>query len=398
MKRYIEIIFDDSISMQSSIGNSKKYEIAKRIFKDSVLPFINFNTDNVALRLLRGGCEGRSHPKRIDHLHDLILAIENILHFDNTTPLFLTIKDAINTCHKVSASYGQMHLFVLTDGEDNCSSRMEDVFSQSELDSIGINLDVLIVQFGVEDDVQANNLSAFSNYIGATTVQVKHDQLRNYNLIKDQLRRDLSKTSLNNDFRLAHCFDESMSQTITWDEVENQGYLRYWAGILYMEGFIEWDPANMNVLKENEVRELKFLCALRFKSDLPSELMKRMFIQLESPYYYCLDQIYWDFSDAKWKYFPEKPSLRIIENQSRFNEISLDNATNFESNRQDYFDSGYKEYSEAGFYRVMRQSGDYNSVYWLKETDHQKPKAVLSEGDIIVFRGKSTRGRPKKYT
>jgi hypothetical protein len=55
MRRYVEIIFDKSASMDYNIGNFKKNEIAKRIFNDSVLPYFNFLTDNISFRLLRNG-------------------------------------------------------------------------------------------------------------------------------------------------------------------------------------------------------------------------------------------------------------------------------------------------------------------------------------------------------
>ena len=65
MKRYIEIIFDNSISMRTTIGNKPKYAYAKQIFKDSVLPFLDFKTDDVAFRLLRDGCGGSSYGYRV---------------------------------------------------------------------------------------------------------------------------------------------------------------------------------------------------------------------------------------------------------------------------------------------------------------------------------------------
>ena len=52
MKRYIEVIFDNSYSMMTMVANKQKHEHAKQIFKDVVLPFLDFNSDDVAFRYI----------------------------------------------------------------------------------------------------------------------------------------------------------------------------------------------------------------------------------------------------------------------------------------------------------------------------------------------------------
>ena len=42
MKRYIEIVYDNSGSMNDRVGNKKKYEIAQELFEKDILPSYYF--------------------------------------------------------------------------------------------------------------------------------------------------------------------------------------------------------------------------------------------------------------------------------------------------------------------------------------------------------------------
>ena len=402
MKRYIEIIFDNSASMLSQIANKPKHEHAKQIFKDVVLPFLDFTTDDVAFRLLRNGCDSVSKANKMADSKELAQKVYGVDNYDNNTPLFHTIRDSIETCQQNAGSYDKMLIFALTDGEDNCDDYMEEVFNQLELKKLGIELDMLLVQFAVDSEIQTNNLNAFSQFLGAQTIQVNGNQLVDYKLAKTRLNKALAKSVLNNSYLLPHCFDASLKgTTFTWDEIELQGYLRYWAGMLFREGLIQWNPTEINSLKEFEYREFKFLCALRFKSGFPSELMKRMFLQLSAPYYYCLDEMYWDFADAKWKFFPTIPKVEPVINPDRYKEID-DNPLSMQNNK---FSSNIasrnnqrdplEKYREGYCYTVIRNDEDI-LTFSLKHGDCSKNMKTLNEGDIIRFTEKRHPGRPRK--
>ena len=402
MKRYIEVIFDNSYSMMTMVANKQKHEHAKQIFKDVVLPFLDFNSDDVAFRLLRNGCEGFSKAVKMADSKELSQNVYGVVNYNNNTPLFHTIRDSIDTCQQNSGSYDKMLIFALTDGEDNCIDYMEEVFDELELKKLGIELDMLLVQFAVDSEIQTNNLNGFSQFIGAQTIQVNGNQLVDYKLAKSRLNKALSKSVLNNSYLLPHCFDTSLKgKNYTWNELELQGYLRYWAGVLFREGLIQWDPTAHNSLNEAEFRELKFLCALRFKSGFPAELMKRMFLQLSSPYYYCLDEMYWDFADAKWKFFPTIPKVEPIINPDRYKEIddsplSIQN-NKFSSNiasRNNYRDH-FEKYGEGNCYEVIRHNED-KLTFSLEPTDISKNMKTLMEGDRITFIKKRHPGRPRK--
>ena len=49
MKRYIEIVYDNSGSMNNRIGNKRKFEIAQELFEKEILPTIALENDEVVL-------------------------------------------------------------------------------------------------------------------------------------------------------------------------------------------------------------------------------------------------------------------------------------------------------------------------------------------------------------
>jgi hypothetical protein len=394
LKRYIEVIFDNSGSMQSKIGNAYKYDLAKEIFRETVLPFLNDGTDDFGLRLLRDGCYGLSQNVRCSSKIELCNEIISINRFDNSTPLYATIKDSVEYCSIISSTYDEIHLFVLTDGEDNCDQALSDIFKKDALKNLNINLDLLLVQFGVGSKIQSNNLTAFSNYIGAKTIQVTSEDLRNINFAKSSMKKELEKSTLNNTYQLPHCFDSDTNQVqLNWDEIEKLGLSRFWASILFEEKFISWNPVERNSIFEFEYNELQFLCSLRFKSNIPRELIVNMLQQLISPYYYCLDEIYWDFNAAKWKYFEKPIETEIIDNPDRFDEENL-----YQNDRFFQLDRDQSQIFRPGAcYEVIKSDNNIGINYSLQPTDIQIGNMKqLHEGDFIQFNEKRKPGRPSK--
>ena len=124
MGRYIEIIFDDSGSMNEFVNDEPKHIIAKRLFKEKIIPKLDLKNDRVYLRTLSSSCErGFSIASRlpIENL-EMIYKIESI-SCHNSTPLYYTIKDSIDACKKSGAK--ENHIFILTDGDDTCSALPE---------------------------------------------------------------------------------------------------------------------------------------------------------------------------------------------------------------------------------------------------------------------------------
>jgi hypothetical protein len=72
MKRYIEIVFDDSGSMASNHCSGKpRHLVAKELFLKSILPTFRNVDDHVVLRLLREtGCNERLKGTSGLYLHE----------------------------------------------------------------------------------------------------------------------------------------------------------------------------------------------------------------------------------------------------------------------------------------------------------------------------------------
>lgn len=64
MSRYIEIIFDNSGSMNSLEKGKPRHVLAKEIFNDVVIPQLGKRGDEMVLRTLRRGCSGLSSIKK----------------------------------------------------------------------------------------------------------------------------------------------------------------------------------------------------------------------------------------------------------------------------------------------------------------------------------------------
>jgi hypothetical protein len=150
MKRYIEIVYDNSGSMTDHIGNRTKYEIAQELFEKEILPSVAMKGDEVVLRLLRKECESeKSHAESLTIQYGtnrkaMLSRIKTINH-DQSTPLFYTIYDSIEACKKETAD--QYLIFVLTDGDDTCGVKIEELIDQDIIDKYVKFYKVLLVQF-----------------------------------------------------------------------------------------------------------------------------------------------------------------------------------------------------------------------------------------------------------
>ena len=163
MKRYIEIVYDNSGSMTEFIGKDQKFIIAQKLFEKEILPSIGHEGDQIVLRLLGGECgKGLSFfqdlTERFGNDSKMMLKkIKEIIH-SGSTPLFYAVADAVEACKKVKAD--DYLIFVLTDGDDTCQMRMQDVISQDVIDRYVRNYNVLLVQLGIESTISRNNLTA----------------------------------------------------------------------------------------------------------------------------------------------------------------------------------------------------------------------------------------------
>ena len=381
MKRYIEIVYDNSGSMNDIVAGKTKYEIAQELFEKDILPSIGLKGDQVVLRLLRRNCEDSiSRTEVLPNQRNLMLNRIKSINHDQNTPLFHTVYDAVEACRNVRAD--EYLIFVLTDGDDTCGTRIEDLIDEDTLKKYVRFYKVLLVQLAVDSPISRNNLTAFTNALGGQAISL--DRSDSISQMRKKLKQALSISGFSNKLPLEHCFDNLPGFDINWEEIENSGISFHQTMLLYQKGLLTWLPELNTNIKALQLAELKFLHSLIFKSGIPEDLTKTMLSQLKKPFYYSFDCIYWDFSAARWKYFTQQNKIQQLPNMdARFDDF-------LEKNKMLDFDQRHSHYLEAETYRV-EQAPPLMLAFQLVREDisdlNLKIKTkILKEGDRIVFR------------
>jgi hypothetical protein len=393
--KYFEIVFDSSASMSNAIAGSTRIEVAKKLFLSEVLPNIDQNTQ-LAVRLLRDSCSGHSQYTFVgSNLNDCIAFINSIQAIGSSTPLFNTMKDALQTTLQQQAS--EKTIFVLTDGGDTCGNAIENVLTAEEMKWFK-QINVILAQFTVSGASEVNQLSHFANTIGARTFNFGTNPNAGINAIRSELKVELQKAGLSRNGKLSHCFEDLAGDSMKWEHIESSGYSFHQAMVLYQEDCLSWMPDLSKNVNPTQFAELKFLYGIRFASGISSAVMKAMLDQLQKPYYYSSNCIYWHFEEARWKYFPQ-PAPIVVEKevekivyQNRIHDGEI-----------------FKVYKEGRYYEVCMldeyddsQLNPYKNFnpqtygeFTLREAELYKPAKTLKHGDLVTFT-KRLRGRPKK--
>ena len=378
MKRYIEIVYDNSGSMNEKIKNKYKYEVAQELFEQVLLPIIGLPGDEIVLRLLGHHCHlDTSIGTSLTNIYGtdkqaMLQHIKSIYH-NGHTPLIHTICDSINACK--SAKFDQHCIFVLTDGDDTCSVNIYDLISKEDLEKYVKYFQVLMAQLAVKSKISRNNLKAISEGIGGVTVLLDdHDDPA---IMKEKLKKALSISGINNQFPLEYCFEQLPGPDLTWDDIQNLGIVYNQAYLLFEKKFLSWKPDLNKNVSQLQFAELKFLFALKFKTDLPEILIKTMLSQLKKPYYYSHDCIYWDFLNARWKYFKKASKIEQVDNPDAEYDDGLSDISN-------KFLHDNANYLRDNVYRV--EYGNTNNLSFtlksLGKTDFNK---ILEIGDQVIF-------------
>lgn len=386
MKRYVEIVYDNSGSMNGLINGKRKYEIAQDLFKAEILPAIGFKNDTVVLRLLGSVCgSSKSVAFNLTEAYnnsrpDMLSKIKSIYH-DQSTPLFYAISDSIEACKRQSAD--DYIIFVLTDGDDTCNVRIEDLVDQDLLDKYVKFYKVLVVQLAIDSEISSNNITAIASYLGGQSIKLNSSDP--VNVMRGKINKALKVSSITSKFPLDYCFTSQPGFDLSWDEIKIAGIDFHQAQLLYNKGLLSWGPSKANNVSRLEFAELKFLFGLFFTSGLPDSLVFAMIAQLKKPYYYSHDCIYWDFSTARWKYFVPQNKFIQVENPAAMEEDQnseqkvLEKVSN-SNDDQTYFDD--QVYLVKGANTLMPS-------FYLKPLgiNHEYNKDLV-EGDRIIFKAR----------
>ena len=383
MKRYIEIVYDNSGSMNDRVGNKKKYEIAQELFEKDILPSIGLRGDQVVLRLLRNGCEDTiSIAETLPNQRNLMLNRIKGINHDQSTPLFYTVFDSVEACRNVRAD--EYLIFVLTDGDDTCGVRIEDLIDEDTLKKYVRFYKVLLVQLAVNSPISRNNLTAFTNALGGQAISL--DSSDSIPQMRKKLKLALNISGFTNKFPLEHCFDKLPGFDITWEEIEEAGINFHQAMLLHQKGLLTWMPDFNLGVSTMQFAELRFLFSLLFKSGIPEDLLKTMLSQLKQPYYYSFDCIYWDFASARWRYFIQQNQIQQLPNkEARFDDYP-------ERNKMREFDERHSHYLDSETYRVEQAPTLMPAFQLIREDladlDFKPHTKILKEGDRVIFKWK----------
>jgi hypothetical protein len=381
MKRYIEIVYDNSGSMTDHIGNRTKYEIAQELFEKEILPSVAMKGDEVVLRLLRKECESeKSHAESLTIQYGtnrkaMLSRIKTINH-DQSTPLFYTIYDSIEACKKETAD--QYLIFVLTDGDDTCGVKIKELIDQDIIDKYVKFYRVLLVQLAIDSKTSSNNLTALTSYLGGQTVVLGRND--SGSTMRNKMKKALNSSGFSLKLPLEHCYENQPGFEKTWEELESIGIDFHQALLLYNKDLLSWLPESSKQVSALELAELKFLFGLYFKSGIPDGLALTMLAQLKKPYYYSHDCIYWDFATARWKYFIPQNIINQMENPDARNEDGVNDmkVNNHLRDRLETYDD-YQVY-EVEFGETIAPS------YVLRPKEQGDWSIELKPGDLVKFK------------
>ncbi len=379
MKRYIEIIFDDSGSMDSRINGEPKHIIAKRLFKEKIIPKLDLKTDIVYLRTLANGCGiGMSRADKLDNdISKMTKTIDSISCY-KSTPLYYTIKDSIDACEKSGAA--EKHIFILTDGDDTCYINPELILGNDFLKvKDQLNLNTILVQFAIESSITKNNLTAFSQKIVATNVIISSNDIKDFNIIDKKLSKAFMQSGLDKKGKIPHCNVKDLVEFYQLGQCTEYDY--YLVELLYEEKLLKWKPTLKKWIDSSQKMELDFLYTLRFRNCLPESQVKLMLFQLQKPYIYSFDCIYWDFKERVWKYFDEIPKLNFLDNPEARFEDSIDNKIDEAQDKEMFERKKLYRVNQIPMNDISATKFQLEKLEWNTE----KQITILIDGDLLKF-------------
>jgi hypothetical protein len=401
--KYFEIVFDNSASMGKDLAGSTRIKVAKDLFLNDILPNVDQNT-LLAVRLLRHECSGTSTYNFFGaNVNDCVSFILGIQPIGRHTPLYNTMKDALHTTSSQQAS--EKTIFVLTDGGDNCGLSVDQVLTVEERKWFR-QINVILAQFTVSEGTEVNQISHFANSIGARTFRFGSNPNMDAAAIRSELKVELQKAGLTGKGKLNPCFENLSGDSIQWAQIEAMGFNLHQAVVLYQEDCLSWMPKYSENVSPTQFAELKFLYGIRFTSGISSAVMKAMLDQLQKPYYYSSNCIYWHFEEARWKYFPQPAPIVIEKEVEKIVEreveklVYVDRPYDADRNRNQVYREGscYEVRAPKDFYSKtdsLDSNRHESNEFILWEIDNDKNAKLLKRGDKVRFTSR-LRGRPKK--
>ncbi len=250
----------------------------------------------------------------------------------------------------------------------------------------------VLVQLAVESSKSRNNLTAFTNYLGGQTIQLdSHDSVAK---MRTKLKKALRLSHFSDKIPLERCFEKKDEYRISWEEVENKNILYHQALLLFHKNYLSWQPEINTKITALQLEELKFLYGLCFSTGLPDTMVASMLTQLEKPYYYSHDCIYWDFSSARWRYFIPQNQVEQLENPDALHEDKLEEIRNLD-NSHEYDHNGVEQWYKDHMVYTVEVVPTFNNLRFRLRSERRKSEEslfvnstrpiILKPGDKIQF-------------
>ena len=297
MNKRVEIIFDASGSMSSNIAGIPKIEIAKNIFKDTVIDEIKHES-NVFLRVLPKDCSTLSSKIKLGRTSSSRVATISNISIQSSTPLYNTIKQAILSA--IDDSVTELKLIVLSDGGDTCGGNIDQVLSSKDINDSNL-MGSIIIELGQIGSSGLNSLQALSSRIKGVRVPVGVNgrvTKKDLALIKNGLIHSGLVEG-----KLSKCFGKTLTgNNISWSQLnEMYSINKYHAFELRNAKLLSFDPYKCENLMPYQVKELEFLSVIVYKNNIGINHAITMMHNLEKPYFYSHNCVIWDFNSSKWE-------------------------------------------------------------------------------------------------
>lgn len=311
MKRYIELVYDNSSSMTGIIHSQQKWQIVLELFEKDILPHIGRPGDHVVLRELGNNCaKGSSKAEVLPNDKKDMLRILQKVSYNNFTPLFYSIFDAIEACKNTKAD--EHLVFILTDGDDTCQVPLLQLIDKETIERYVIDFQVLLVQFAVDTPESSRNLFALASFLNCRSIAISSSDTI------PQMRTKLKESLITSGFakkqKLEYCFTNKSGPMVTWEQAKAEGITFHRATVLYNKSELKWEPNKDVDIHPLDYAELKFVHKLYFENGLNEDAVRAMLKQLKKPYYYDFKCIYWDFSTSEWRYHQKQNTVDFIDN------------------------------------------------------------------------------------
>ena len=261
----------------------------------------------------------------------------------------------------------------------------------------------MIIKFGEFSGLDNNSIDVLSSRLKGTVIKIGGNGKIDKRKLKGIISNGLKSAGILIG-KLPKHFDKKLKGAdLDWAEAEKQQCSKFYANILFEKGLLSFDPYKYSKLKPYMIKELEFLCSIFFSSCFDIDQNKYILHNLEKPYFYNHEDIFWDFKASKWVEFRHVELEEVVISDFD-NDVIKQEAKKNELmeriqllNSDDDFDEEIEEelqnFSENDVYKVIIENEKYENTVVRNlrfnivpyNRDSERQLRVLREGDLLRF-------------